>query len=226
MPRSQIRPSAARLPVSARGKQTREELLVAARAVFEAQGFFRARTEDITVAAGFASGTFYTYFSSKLQIFQEVSEGVMKDMLRTTRPVLVRQAEPEGAAERAAQGIERANRKYFKAFARNAAFMRVLDEVEFHRDAGPASVRADRSSVYIGRAEESIRQLQASGLADPDLDVLYTATALTAMMSRLSHRVLAVDAADDNLDRITAVATLIWIRALGIPLPRPTGAAD
>src|SRR5262245_32537914 len=56
-----------------RGHRTRSKLLVAAREIFSRTGFFEVRITDITARAGVASGTFYTYFDSKEELFREVA---------------------------------------------------------------------------------------------------------------------------------------------------------
>lgn len=53
---------------------TRQRLLDAARAVFMKDGFAAASLEDITAAAGYTRGAFYSNFGSKLQLFLELLE--------------------------------------------------------------------------------------------------------------------------------------------------------
>ena len=55
--------------VTAKGLRTREELVAAARRVFERDGYTGARVADIAAEAGLAHGSFYTYFSSKQDVF-------------------------------------------------------------------------------------------------------------------------------------------------------------
>src|ERR1035437_6644952 len=57
---------------TARGRQSRQLLLDAARAVFERQGFLRTRVADISKEAKVSHGTFYTYFLSKEEVFKEI----------------------------------------------------------------------------------------------------------------------------------------------------------
>ena len=55
-----------------KGERTRRKLLDAAEEVFGAVGYHDASIVKITEAADVAQGTFYLYFESKLQIFDEV----------------------------------------------------------------------------------------------------------------------------------------------------------
>ncbi len=60
---------------SGRAELTRQNLLAAAEAVFAEEGFYNASMVKITGRAGVAQGTFYLYFSSKQQIFEELVDG-------------------------------------------------------------------------------------------------------------------------------------------------------
>ena len=51
-----------------RRQQTRDALVAAARALFEARGFERVRVEDIAAAAGVGRRTFFRYFASKEEV--------------------------------------------------------------------------------------------------------------------------------------------------------------
>jgi AcrR family transcriptional regulator len=62
--------SSDKIPKTARGKKTREKLLVAAEKEFGERGFHDAAISSITQRAGVALGTFYVYFDSKEEIFR------------------------------------------------------------------------------------------------------------------------------------------------------------
>ncbi len=58
--------------LQARGARTRAKLLAAAQDVFTDLGYHEASIVKITEAAGVAQGTFYLYFGSKQDVFEEV----------------------------------------------------------------------------------------------------------------------------------------------------------
>ena len=58
--------------LKAKGLETRRRLLDAAERVFGEIGFYGASIVKITEAAGVAQGTFYLYFASKQEIFEEL----------------------------------------------------------------------------------------------------------------------------------------------------------
>ena len=75
-------------PRTARGVETRGRLLAAAERVFAEHGYHEASVSRITDRAGVGQGTFYLYFDTKLDIFNELVE----DLNRR-----VRQAMSEGS---------------------------------------------------------------------------------------------------------------------------------
>ncbi len=56
----------------------RELIIDAAIQVFSSKGYYNARMEEIASIAGVGKGTIYEYFSSKLQLFQEMLEESVK----------------------------------------------------------------------------------------------------------------------------------------------------
>ncbi|WP_424988483.1 TetR/AcrR family transcriptional regulator [Microbulbifer sp. S227A] len=73
--------TAGTIPKTARGKERRAKILVAAEQVIGEKGFVAASIADITRAADTAMGTFYIYFKSKDEVFREL----VLDMGRKTR---------------------------------------------------------------------------------------------------------------------------------------------
>ena len=55
-------------------KNKRELIVAAGIQVFSKKGYHYAKMEEIAVAAGIGKGTIYEYFTSKLQLFQEIME--------------------------------------------------------------------------------------------------------------------------------------------------------
>jgi len=201
------------LPTTARGQRTRSALIAAARNVFEQLGYLDARLVDITKAAECAAGTFYTYFSSKEEIFAAVLDEVQEDMMHPGMPHV--DAEDDPAAI-----IEATNRAYFEAYKRNARLMFLLEQVasvdpEFRK------LRQNRANAFIRRNARSIAHLQARGLADPDLDPMLASTALSGMVSRLAFSYFTGVSEGVGgavpIDELTHTATRLWVSALRIP---------
>ncbi len=198
-------------PRTARGVRTREALVRAAREVFERDGFLAARTTDIALAAGVASGSFYTYFRTKDEVFAAVMAELQEEMLHPG----VR----EGAGvDDPVAAIDAANRAYLEAYARNARLLAVMEQVasvdeDFRR------LRIDRARAFAGRNARAIERWQQRGLADPALDPLLAASALDAMVSRMAAMVFVAGESFD-VETMTVTLTRLWVNALRIPIPK------
>lgn len=103
-------------PTTERGTRTRAALVAAARKVFERSGYLDARLIDIAKEAGCATGSFYTYFANKEEVFAAVLEVARDDMMH---PGMGRVA---GADDPYAV-LEASNRAYLAAYQRNAKLM-------------------------------------------------------------------------------------------------------
>lgn len=67
------------LPVTTKGNETRRKLLHTAEETFGKKGYFNTSIVEITQAANVAQGTFYNYFSSKKEIFEELVRQLSRD---------------------------------------------------------------------------------------------------------------------------------------------------
>jgi len=213
------------LPTTERGLRTRAALIAAARKVFERMGYLDARLIDITRAANCSAGTFYTYFSSKEEIFAAVLEVAQEDMLHPGMPHVTTDDDPAAI-------IEASNRAYLQAYQRNAKLMGLLEQVA-NVDPEFRELRTLRSNAFVRRNARSIARLQADGQADPDLDPLLAARALSGMMSRFAfgHFVTREDRDDTPVttdEDLVQIVTRLWVNALRIPRPghRARPAAD
>ena len=74
--------------LSARGLETRNRLLAEAESVFGDIGYHDASIVKITEAAGVGQGTFYLYFASKKDVFDEL----VRDLNRRIRHAMAEQA--------------------------------------------------------------------------------------------------------------------------------------
>lgn len=197
-------------PTTARGARTRAALVVAARAIFERDGFLASRLTDITAEADCSTGTFYTYFVSKEEIFMAVMEAAKDEMLHPGAPHVAGSDDPVAV-------IEASNRAYFESYQRNAKLMTLQEQVatinpEFRQQ------RLERGQVFVQRNARNIKRLQEEGRIDPELDPMMTSRALSGMVGRLAYSAFALGD-DTSVDELVAGATRLWSNALGLTRP-------
>jgi AcrR family transcriptional regulator len=200
-------------PLTARGARTRAALVKAARALFERRGYLDTNVGDIAKRARVAHGTFYTYFSSKEEIFAEVADALQQDLVH------IADAEPHLPADAPLSArIERSNRGYLRGFEQNARMMGVLEQVATFNPRLAAIRRASRR-YYVQRNTASIRRWQEQGLVDRRIDPGYAASALGSMIDRSAYVWLVLGEPYD-LEHATVQLTRLYCNALGLPYHR------
>jgi AcrR family transcriptional regulator len=219
---------------TAKGLRTRDELVAAARRVFERDGYAGARVADIAAEAGVAHGSFYTYFSSKQDAFLAVIREVGAQFREAIAPPPGEDRgsgrrepggrEPGGRGsggrgsggreETVYQALDRSNRRYLDAYRANSVIWALAEQVatvdpEIHQ------IRLRGRRQHVERVANTIRRWQDRGIADPGVDPHTTAGALVSMLSNFAYWWLA---GGDSYDPEAAAATLtdIWARAVGL----------
>jgi AcrR family transcriptional regulator len=180
----------------------------AARRVFERDGFLDARITDIAAEAGVAAGSFYTYFTSKEDVFGAVIEAVNEEMLHPRLQEFADREDPVSV-------IEAANRAYLVAYRRNAKLMGLMEQVaqvdeQFRR------MRLRRTRAFTERNAMAIARLQERGLADRELDPVLASQAVSAMVSRMAHLRYVQGFGNASPEALVQTLTRLWTNALGI----------
>src|SRR5487761_1584968 len=153
-------------PITAKGHERRNEVLAAARRVFEEKGFLDTRVADIVQAADVAQGTFYTYFDSKETVFAEVAKQVIEKMMEDLHADHVLDVEP-------AERIRLAMARFIEQVGTFTPEMRRL--------------RLALRESFVDRSARGIRRMQADGVADPGIDPVMTAEVLGAMADQTCY---------------------------------------
>jgi len=160
------------------GPRARRALVAAARSLFEASGYDNTRVEDIASAASYASGTFYTHFASKEEVFGEVLR-----QLSDEPPPPGPSATP--GPEDAANDIHDAVASYFDAYTRDERRWAVLEE-GLIRGSADRSAPLTRSRKYRDAWLQPLTVWQRDGLIAADVPLRTTVAALVAMTEWLN----------------------------------------
>lgn len=191
-------------PRTERGRKTRRNLLDAAAIEFGEKGFHDASIAGITTRAGTAAGSFYTYFTSKDEIFRALVSD-MSDRVRKKAAEAV--PDPMSSFE-----TERAALTGFLQFAReHKEIYRIIDEAEF---VDPDSYRKH----YETTAQRILSRLQkgaSAGEFRSDVDEAH-AWAIMGMNVFLGLR-YSVWSDGTPIDHVTKVADSILRNGLAPP---------
>ena len=211
-------------PATARGARTRASLVAAARKVFERDGYLDAKLSDITKEARCATGSFYTYFTNKEEIFAAVLEEAQQEMMHPGTDRISGTDDPYSA-------LEANNRAYLEAYERNANLMGLLEEAA-QRDAEFRNFRTRRADAFVKRNASGIADLQKRGFADPDLDPVLASWALSGMVSRAAYSVFVrgesheLGSPPPDMDTLVSGLTGLWANALRLPVNNASGQQD
>ena len=162
--------------LSSRGVETRGRLLEAAEQVFGELGFHDASIVKITEAAGVGQGTFYLYFASKKDVFDEL----VRDLNRRVRHTMS-VASAQGTTRLEAELLGFA--AYFTFTAEHTALYRIIRQAEF---VSPEMLEYHYEKLAGGYAD-ALREAVASGEV-AKLDPEVTAWALMGMGELLGMR--------------------------------------
>lgn len=144
---------ALRVPRTERGRRTQRAILDAAAAEFGEKGFHESSIVSITIRAGVALGSFYTYFESKEALFKALVQDMSIRVRDHVAPVLAERPRPGVEAEGTAL-------EAFLVFAReHKEIYRIIDEAEF---VAPEDWRAHYLNT-ARRIEERLSAAHARG---------------------------------------------------------------
>ncbi len=194
-------------PSSHRGERTRASLVAAARRVFERDGYLDARISDITKEAGVSSGSFYTYFDDKEEVFSAVVEAVQEDMLHP-------HVQERMGGEDVVALIDASNREYIHSYKRNARLMALFEQVA-QIDGDFRELRRMRARAFADRNAKLIRRLQKEGRVDGAIDAHVAAHALSAMVGRMAF-IVYVLGEKIPFEKLVTTLNLLWTNALGL----------
>jgi AcrR family transcriptional regulator len=143
-----------------RGARTRTRLLEAAEQVFADLGYHEASIVKITEAAGVGQGTFYLYFASKHEIFDEL----VRDLNRRIRHAMTESAQGETRIDRELLGFK----GYFEFAAKHPGLYRIIRQSAF---VSPDVFKwhYDRvSERYVAALQEAVNRREL-GPIDPEV---------------------------------------------------------
>jgi AcrR family transcriptional regulator len=148
--------------LTARGERTRQKLLEAAERIFAELGYHDASIVKITEAAGVGQGTFYLYFASKQEIFDEL----VRDLNRRVRHAM-KDASSQGKTRLESELLGFA--AYFRFTSEHTALYRIIRQAEF---VSPETLVAHYERLMRPYAAGLEQAMEAGEVAAGDPEVL------------------------------------------------------
>lgn len=188
-----------------RGAATRRRLLDAAEVCFAETGYHDASVVKITETAGVAQGTFYLYFASKRDIFDEL----VRDLNRRVRHAM-KEASSQGATRLEAELL--GFHAYFRFTAEHTALYRIIRQAEF---VSPEMLRYHYDKLVEGYVE-GLRAAKDGGDAG-EIDPEVVAWALMGMGELLGMRWILWERLGQLPPAVTAELERIIAAVIGAP---------
>lgn len=143
------------------------DLLHKGKALFIQYGFLKTSIDDIVQACGIAKGSFYTYYSSKEELYyailrkeEAIKKEIIGEIMRETLPpkeLLVR------LFEKSWQAIE--GNPFLRSVYKRGEFERIVSRL-------PQELLDEHAREDLEESAEFVRWLQAKGITETDPEVL------------------------------------------------------
>ena len=189
--------------LTARGERTRQKLLEAAERIFAELGYHDASIVKITEAAGVGQGTFYLYFGSKKQVFDEV----VLDLNSRVRHAMTEAADAgKTRAERELLGFG----AFFRFTAEHPALYRIIRQAEF---VSPETLQAHYDRLLRPYAAGLAQAMEAGEIAEGHAEVL--AWSLMGIGELVGMRWILWNGEKEMPEEVFDELARIIVRALG-----------
>jgi AcrR family transcriptional regulator len=202
------RPPTGQRPVGPQGERTRRKLLEAARTAFKERGYPATRVDDIAKAAGTSHGAFYLYFANKADILEALAVETSERMLDLADELEGITLGPSGY-----EHIRNWVDTFVRSYAHDAPVLNawVQGATEDRRFDKLGRNLLDRYANKIAGAIERSVKRDGRRSVDPRI----AATALVAMLERVSYFMVVRGAQFDHEDAVDTLTTLCYQAIFG-----------
>jgi AcrR family transcriptional regulator len=195
--------------LTAKGRQTREAIELAARKLFAERGFHGTTLADITAAAGKSPAVFYRYYDDKEDLLAALAESFLHDVVMPSGLSVHLPSSREDDAFFSAVVTG-----YWNMFKQNIGIMIAVNQLA---DAKPrfATVQNEFRRFGIDIVAASVRRAQEQGFG-ADLDPDHTGAAIALLFENFTAVLLRPAGLGLQIGDADAIKTLttIWKKTL------------
>jgi len=195
--------------LTAKGRQTRESIELAARKLFAERGFHGTTLSDITSAAGKSPAVFYRYYTDKEDLLATLAQSFLHDIVE---PSGTRVPLPE--SPRDTEYFTTVVTGYWNLFTQNIGIMIAVAQLGATQPRF-AKVQQEFRRFGMNTVADSVRRARQQGFAQ-DLDVEHTAAAIALLFENFTVVVAGSPGAELQISDEDAINTLstIWRKTL------------
>lgn len=195
--------------LTAKGRQTRDAIALAARKLFAERGFHGTTLADITSAAGKSSAVFYRYFDDKEDLLATLAESFLHDIVEPsgTRVPLPESPEQTDYFTTVVTG-------YWNLFRQNIGIMIAVAQLAATQPRF-AKVQHEFRRFGMDMVAGSVRHARDQGYAQ-DLEPEHTAAAIALLFENFTVVVVGNPGSELQISDADAIKTLstIWRKTL------------
>ncbi|MCP9274587.1 TetR/AcrR family transcriptional regulator [Mycolicibacterium arenosum] len=195
--------------LTAKGRQTRESIELAARKLFAERGFHGTTLSDITSAAGRSPAVFYRYYSDKEDLLATLAESFLHEVVMPSGLSVHLPESPDDT-----QFFTSVVTGYWNMFKQNIGIMVAVGQLA---DTKPrfAEVQNEFRRFGMDIVAASVRRAQEQGYGT-DLNPAHTGAAIALLFENFTAVLLRPSGLDLAIDDADAIATLstIWKKTL------------
>jgi AcrR family transcriptional regulator len=196
-------------PLTAKGRQTREAIELAARKLFAERGFHGTTLAEITSAAGKSPAVFYRYYDDKEELLAGLAASFLHNVVMPSGLAVHLPESPEDQ-----QFFSAVVTGYWNMFKQNIGIMIAVNQLA-DTDRRFADVQNEFRRFGIDLVAASVRRAQEQGYGS-ELDPDHTGTAIALLFENftvVSLRPSGLGLQITDADAISTLAT-IWKKTL------------
>ena len=195
--------------LTAKGRQTREAIELAARKLFAERGFHGTTLADITSAAGKSSAVFYRYFNDKEDLLAALAESFLHDIVTPSGMSVPLPESPEDT-----DYFTTAVTGYWNLFKQNIGIMIAVAQLGATQPRF-AKVQHEFRRFGMDMVADSVRHAAAQGYAE-GLNPEHIAAAIALLFENFTVVVVGSPGSELRISDEDAITTLstIWKKTL------------
>lgn len=196
-------------PLTAKGRQTREAIELAARKLFAERGFHGTTLADITSAAGKSPAVFYRYYDDKEDLLAGLAKSFLHDVVMPSGLTVHLPESPDDTTFFSAVVTG-----YWNMFKQNIGIMIAVNQLA-HAEPRFADVQNEFRRFGIDMVAASVRRANEQGYGH-DLDPEHTGAAIALLFENFTAVYLRPSGLNLQISDADAIATLstIWKKTL------------
>lgn len=196
-------------PLTAKGRQTREAIDLAARKLFAERGFHGTTLSDITSAAGKSPAVFYRYYDDKEDLLATLAQAFLHDVVEPSGTLVALPASPDDS-----EYFTTVVTGYWNLFKRNIGIMIAVAQLGATQPRF-AKVQHEFRRFGMDMVADSVRRAREQGYAR-DLEPEHIAAAIALLFENFTVVVVGNPGSELQISDEDAIRTLstIWKKTL------------